>query len=382
MQLQKPMTGISLDGVGRKFGSTVALEEISIEIPDGEFLVLLGPSGCGKSTLLRILAGLLAPTSGRVVIDGKDVTALPPGDRDIAMVFQSYALYPHLSVEKNLGFGLRVRHRSKEEIAAKVAAVAEQLQLSGLLTRKPKELSGGQRQRVALGRAVVRNPKAFLMDEPLSNLDAQLRTATRVELTELHRRLATTFVYVTHDQVEAMTMATRIAVMNHGHLEQIGTPAEVYDEPASTFVATFIGAPPMNLIPATARSVAGTVRLLADGVDVELARGELGPREVLIGVRPEHLTFAVEGGAGPRLAGVVVAMENLGSEEVAFCSIGDTQVALRGPRPLGVTPGERVTLTVAPERVYLFDPVTTRRLVWVDDEVDARDRSLSSASFA
>jgi len=360
------VSAIVLDGVGRQFGSTVALEEISIEIPDGEFLVLLGPSGCGKSTLLRIIAGLLAPTTGRVVIDEQDVTALPPGDRDIAMVFQSYALYPHLSVERNLGFGLRVRHRAPEEIANKVAKVAEQLKLTSLLARKPKELSGGQRQRVALGRAVVRDPKAFLMDEPLSNLDAQLRTATRVELTELHRRLATTFVYVTHDQVEAMTMATRIVVMNHGHIEQIGTPAEVYDEPASTFVASFIGAPPMNLIPAAAHSVAGVGRLIAPGLDVPYVRGAMDSRQLLVGIRPEHLSFADVPGA-PRLEGTVVAVENLGSEEVAFCDVGSSQVAVRGARPLQVAAGDRVTLTARSDRIYLFDPESTRRLIWVDD---------------
>jgi multiple sugar transport system ATP-binding protein len=244
MELQELMTSIDLDEIRRHFGPTVALDGVSLDIADGEFLVLLGPSGCGKSTLLRIIAGLLEPTSGRVIVDGTDVTALPPGARDIAMVFQSYALYPHLSVEKNLAFGLRVRHRPKDEIAAKVRAVADQLRLGGLLTRRPRELSGGQRQRVALGRAMVRDPLAFLMDEPLSNLDAQLRTATRLELAELHRRLRTTFIYVTHDQVEAMTMATRIAILNDGHLEQLGTPADVYDEPASAFVASFIGSPP------------------------------------------------------------------------------------------------------------------------------------------
>jgi multiple sugar transport system ATP-binding protein len=370
------MTAIVLDRVSRYFGSTTALDEISLDIPDGEFLVLLGPSGCGKSTLLRILAGLLPPSSGRVIVDSKDVTAMPPGERDIAMVFQSYALYPHMSVERNLGFGLRVRHRSKAEIAAKVATVAEQLKLVELLTRKPKELSGGQRQRVALGRAVVRDPKAFLMDEPLSNLDAQLRTATRLELTELHRRLATTFVYVTHDQVEAMTMATRIAVMNNGHLEQIGTPAEVYDEPASTFVAGFIGAPPMNLIPAVIQSARGVVTIDAPGVTAEFCRGDLRSRPVLLGIRPEHLTFVAPDGPGPRLSGTVVAIENLGSEEIAFCDIGGCQVAVRGPRPLGVVVGETVTLTDHSARLYLFDPETTRRLVWVDDPVQAQAHQL------
>jgi multiple sugar transport system ATP-binding protein len=365
------MDGIVLDHITQRYGQTVALCDVSIDIPAGEFLVLLGPSGCGKSTLLRLIAGLLTPTSGRVIIDGKDVTALAPGARNIAMVFQSYALYPHMSVRRNLGFGLRVRHRSREEIRAKVDAVAAQLQLTELLDRRPRALSGGQRQRVAVGRAMVADPKAFLMDEPLSNLDAQLRTATRLELAELHRRLGTTFIYVTHDQVEAMTMATRIAVLNGGRLEQIGTPTEVYDAPASTFVATFIGAPPMNLIPCTARSVNGKVRAEAPGVDVELFDGELEDREVLLGVRPEHLAPVTRPDQRAALTGVVAAVENLGSEEVGFCDLDGTQVAVRGPRPLGLTPGERVGLSVAPGRCLLFDPVSTRRLVWVTEHAPA-----------
>ena len=364
------MDGIVLDRITQRYGSTVALSDVSIDIPAGEFLVLLGPSGCGKSTLLRLIAGLLTPTSGRIVIDGRDVTALAPGARNIAMVFQSYALYPHLSVRRNLGFGLRVRHRSREEIRGKVDAAAAQLQLTRLLDRKPSELSGGQRQRVAVGRAMVADPRAFLMDEPLSNLDAQLRTATRLELAGLHRRLGTTFIYVTHDQVEAMTMATRIAVLNGGRLEQIGTPTEVYDAPATTFVATFIGAPPMNLIPCTARSVSGKVRAEAPGVEIELFDGELEDREVLLGVRPEHLVPVTVTGQRPAaLTGVVAAVENLGSEEVGFCDLDGTQVAVRGPRPLGLVPGDRVGLSVSPGRCLLFDPVSTRRLVWVAEPV-------------
>lgn len=362
------MTRIYLDQVRQEFGDTVALESINIDISHGEFLVLLGPSGCGKSTLLRIIAGLLSPTSGRVIVDGRDVTALPPGKRDIAMVFQSYALYPHLSVAKNLGFGLQVRRFSKVDIAARVKTIADQLGLDKLLLRRPKELSGGQRQRVALGRAMVRDPKAFLMDEPLSNLDAQLRTATRLELSELHRKLKTTFIYVTHDQVEAMTMATRIAVLNNGRLEQLGTPTEVYDEPATTFVARFIGAPPMNLLMGTALSIAETVRVLANGVDVKIAEGDLAETEVLVGVRPEHLKRAPEICDGPLFSGTVVAIENLGSEEIAFCNIGGQQIAVRGPRPLGMSVGETLTLTAPANRIYLFDPETTRRLIWSHDD--------------
>jgi multiple sugar transport system ATP-binding protein len=374
------MTRIFLDEIRREFGSTVALDNVTINVPHGEFLVLLGPSGCGKSTLLRIIAGLLTPTSGQVIIDDQDVTTLAPGKRDVAMVFQSYALYPHLSVERNLGFGLQVRHRAKDEIKARVEAVAEQLGLSALLGRRPKELSGGQRQRVALGRAMVREPRVFLMDEPLSNLDAQLRTATRQELTALHQSLKTTFIYVTHDQVEAMTMATRIAILNNGRLEQVGTPAQVYDEPATTFVASFIGAPPMNLLPGIALSLAGRVRVMADGVDVKLAEGDLAEREVLLGVRPEHLRRAPEDCEGPIFTGRVLALENLGSEEIAFCDIGGTQVAVRGPRPLEMTIGETVTLTTDTSRLYLFDPVSTRRLIWVhDDSLAVHDGARLSA---
>ena len=374
------MTRIFLDEIRREFGSTVALDNVTINVPHGEFLVLLGPSGCGKSTLLRIIAGLLTPTSGQVIIDDQDVTTLAPGKRDVAMVFQSYALYPHLSVERNLGFGLQVRHRAKDEIKARVEAVAEQLGLSALLGRRPKELSGGQRQRVALGRAMVREPRVFLMDEPLSNLDAQLRTATRQELTALHQSLKTTFIYVTHDQVEAMTMATRIAILNNGRLEQVGTPAQVYDEPATTFVASFIGAPPMNLLPGVALSLAGRVRVMADGVDVKLAEGDLAEREVLLGVRPEHLRRAPEDCEGPLFTGKVLALENLGSEEIAFCDIGGTQVAVRGPRPLEMTIGETVTLTTDTSRLYLFDPVSTRRLIWVhDDSLAVHDGARFSA---
>lgn len=362
------MTRIYLDQIRQEFDTTVALDTISIDIPHGEFLVLLGPSGCGKSTLLRIIAGLLSPTTGRVIVDREDVTALPPGKRDIAMVFQSYALYPHLSVEKNLGFGLQVRRVAKADISTRIKVVAEQLGLNKLLARRPKELSGGQRQRVALGRAMVREPKAFLMDEPLSNLDAQLRTATRLELSELHRNLKTTFIYVTHDQVEAMTMATRIAVMNNGRLEQLGTPTEVYDEPATTFVASFIGAPPMNLLPGIALSIADTVRILADGIDVKIAEGELAERPVLVGVRPEHLKRAPENCDGPLFSGTVIAVENLGSEEIAFCQVGEQQIAVRGPRPLGMVIDETLTLTAPQNRIYLFDPDSTRRLVWSRDD--------------
>ncbi|MEU8782773.1 ABC transporter ATP-binding protein [Streptomyces sp. NPDC048637] len=357
------MSRLRIEGVTKSFGRTVAVDGVSLDVGHGEFLVLLGPSGCGKSTLLRMIAGLTPPSAGRILLDEADITHTPPRDRDLAMVFQSYALYPHLSVARNIGFPLRARRRPRAEIRAGVAAVAEVLDLGELLDRRPKELSGGQRQRVALGRALVRDPGAFLMDEPLSNLDAKLRASTRAELTGLHSRLGSTFVYVTHDQVEAMTMATRIALLNGGRLEQIGSPAEVYDEPASVFVAGFLGSPPMNLIDARVISRDGELRAVAEGIDVPLGiAGDLPPRDVVLGIRPEHVTAGVE---MPRAT--VRAVENLGSDEVAHCSVGAAEVALRGPRPLGVAAGDSLGLGVAPHHVHLFDRAGGRRLVWQND---------------
>jgi multiple sugar transport system ATP-binding protein len=366
------MSRVQLEALAKQFGKSTAVDEVSLDVGDGDFMVLLGPSGCGKSTLLRMIAGLLPPDRGRVLVNGRDVTHQPPRDRDLAMVFQSYALYPHLTVARNITFPLRARRLPRAETAAKLQAVAEVLDLTGLLHRKPRELSGGQRQRVALGRALVRDPGAFLMDEPLSNLDAKLRTATRAELTALHRRLSSTFIYVTHDQVEAMTMATHVAVLNEGRLEQVGTPEQVYDEPASAFVAGFLGAPPMNLIPVTLASEAGQVRARAAGVDIPLQAGAAPAREVLLGIRPERLVPADAATAGP--AGVMItatleAVENLGSEEVAqLRTPGGARLALRGPRPLRLgDPGDPVSLTAAPASLHLFDPESGRRLAWRAD---------------
>jgi len=355
---------LGIDGVTKSFGRTVAVDGVSLDVGHGEFLVLLGPSGCGKSTLLRMIAGLTPLSAGRIRLDDTDITHTPPRDRDLAMVFQSYALYPHLSVARNIGFPLRARRRSRTDIRGRVQEVAEVLDLGQLLERRPRELSGGQRQRVALGRALVRDPGAFLMDEPLSNLDAKLRSSTRAELTGLHRRLGSTFVYVTHDQVEAMTMATRIALLNAGRLEQVGTPAEVYDEPASVFVAGFLGAPPMNLLDAQIVSHNGELRAVAENVDVPLGiAGDLPPRDVVLGVRPEHLAPA----ATPMLRARVRAVENLGSDEVAHCTVGSAEVSLRGPRPLGMSTGDPLGLGVAPHHVHLFDRAGGRRLTWNPD---------------
>ncbi|MDT3442333.1 ABC transporter ATP-binding protein [Pseudofrankia sp. BMG5.37] len=383
------MARIRIEGLSKVFGATRAVDDVSLDVADGDFLVLLGPSGCGKTTLLRMIAGLIQPSTGRILVEDRDITYLPPRERDVAMVFQSYALYPHLSVERNIGFPLRAARRPKAEIAARVREVAAQLELDGLLGRRPRELSGGQRQRVALGRALVRDPRAFLMDEPLSNLDAKLRTATRTELTALHRRLGSTFVYVTHDQVEAMTMATRIALLDGGRVEQVGTPTEVYDQPASVFVAGFLGAPPMNLLPATAAGRGGQVVVTADGVEIPLWPGGADPTEVTLGIRPEHLRMLPAGAPAPvgsaRLAGTVTGVENLGSEEVGWLAVGaasaastdrkggtggdaaSAAVAVRGPRPLSLAIGDRVALTVAPEHVHLFSRDSGRRLAWRPD---------------
>jgi multiple sugar transport system ATP-binding protein len=363
------MSRVQLAALTKRFGKTTAVDRVSLDVGDGDFMVLLGPSGCGKSTLLRMIAGLIPPDDGQVMVDGRDVTRLPPRDRDLAMVFQSYALYPHLTVARNITFPLRARRLPRAEKAEKLRAVAEALDLTALLDRKPRELSGGQRQRAALGRALVRDPGAFLMDEPLSNLDAQLRATTRAELSALHKRLSSTFIYVTHDQVEAMTMATHIAVLSAGGLEQVGTPEQVYDEPASAFVAGFLGSPPMNLVRATVMSEAGQVRVRAAGVDVPLRGGTAPAREVLLGIRPERLARVEPAAAGPggaQVTATVAAIENHGSDQVAHLRTpGGAPLLLRGARPLGLGgPGTAVSLTVAPADVHLFDPGSGRRLAW------------------
>ena len=307
------------------------VKDLDLDIADGEFLVLVGPSGCGKSTTLRALAGLESTSSGRITIDGKDVTNLEPGDRDIAMVFQNYALYPHLTVEENMGFALKLAKLPKAEIKAKVHEAAETLGLTEYLKRKPKDLSGGQRQRVAMGRAIVREPKAFLMDEPLSNLDAKLRVQTRAELASLQQRLGTTTVYVTHDQVEAMTMGDRVAVLKDGELQQVAPPRELYDAPANEFVAGFIGSPAMNIF------------------DYNGGR---------VGVRPEKM-FINKGPVG--FQGVVDIVEELGAESYVYVTVGENRFVARAE---GTPPqrGEEVVLTFNPREALRFDPETGRRI--------------------
>jgi multiple sugar transport system ATP-binding protein len=378
------MGTIQLSGVGRTFARTAAVRDITLTIDDGDFLVLLGPSGCGKTTLLRMIAGLLEPSAGRIELDGVDITDAPSKRRDLAMVFQNYALYPHLSVRKNLGFPLRVQRLPKDEVERRVVEVAESLEIGHLLDRKPKELSGGQRQRVAVGRALVRAPKAFLMDEPLSNLDAKLRTATRQELTALHRRLGATFVYVTHDQVEAMTMATKIAVLNNGRIEQLGTPEEVYDRPASIFVAGFIGSPAMNLVDARIVSDGTTLSVTAEGLAGDLWPGQTADREVVLGVRPEHLHLTREAPAGPGVAfaATVDLVENLGSEQIITCTSGSHRLQVRVPREQRLLEGEPITLVAEVAHVHVFDRESGVRLEWVPDDqpvADPLDAALADA---
>ena len=306
------MATLTLRQVQKTYDNGVAvLHGVDLDVADGEFIVLVGPSGCGKSTLLRMVAGLETVTGGDISIDGKVVNKLEPADRDIAMVFQNYALYPHMSVFDNMAYGLKIRRMSKDEIRTRVEAAAKLLELSHLLDRRPRALSGGQRQRVAMGRAIVREPKVFLFDEPLSNLDAKLRVQMRLQIQQLHRRLSTTSLYVTHDQVEAMTLAQRMVVMNGGRVEQIGSPTEVFERPASTFVASFIGSPPMNLLEVDI-DAQGVAR--AGGVAVSLPEGSVPPalrgKRVIVGVRPEHLE------TGGDITAELEMVETLGSEQL------------------------------------------------------------------
>ena len=362
-----PDAQVVLDGVSKRFGDTDAVSGLSLEVAAEEFLVLLGPSGCGKSTALRMIAGLEEPTEGMISIAGNEVTDLPARDRDVAMVFQSYALYPHMSVRKNIEFPLRNRKVASAERDRLVAEAALALDLGDLLDRKPAQLSGGQRQRVALARAIVRRPAVFLMDEPLSNLDAKLRVQTRAELIELQRRLRTTVIYVTHDQVEAMTMGHRIAIMAGGVLQQVAPPDEVYARPANTFVAGFIGNPPMNLLDGE-RGEPGSVRVdgaavtLAPGLAEQLAASEAD--DLVVGIRPEHL--AVDAGAA--LRGTVAVVESLGHERHLVCRRADgAMVTVRvggtdDPDHVSFAVGDEVGLQIAAEHVHLFDRTSGERI--------------------
>jgi multiple sugar transport system ATP-binding protein len=350
---------VDIRNVKKWYGNVKVIHDLSLSIADGEFVALVGPSGCGKSTLLRMIAGLEDISAGEISIKGRVVNEIAPRNRDIAMVFQNYALYPHMSVRRNMGFSLKLRKTPRPEIEQRVANAAEILGLQALLDRKPRALSGGQRQRVAMGRAIVRNPTVFLFDEPLSNLDAKLRVQMRSELKELHQRLKTTTVYVTHDQIEAMTLADRIVVMNEGSIEQAGPPLEVFDKPQSIFVATFIGSPAMNLLAATVADD-GRHAMLGDGTAIAIPaalRGASPRRKLTLGIRPEHI---VPGDTGwPAIASVI---EPTGTETQIGLKFADQalRVLLRGRT--SCKPGETVRLSVNPANIHVFDSASGRTL--------------------
>ncbi|TGQ39434.1 MULTISPECIES: sn-glycerol-3-phosphate ABC transporter ATP-binding protein UgpC [unclassified Mesorhizobium] len=356
------MASVEIRGVEKAFGAAKILHGVSIDIKDQEFVVLVGPSGCGKSTLLRMIAGLESISKGEIAIGSKVINKVPPKDRDIAMVFQNYALYPHMSVFDNIGFSLKLRKRTKGEIASRVQEAAEILNLQKYLQRSPRQLSGGQRQRVAMGRALVRDAQVFLYDEPLSNLDAKLRVTMRTEIKALHQRLKTTSVYVTHDQIEALTMADRIVVMNAGRVEQVGTPLQLYDTPANLFVADFIGSPSMNFIEGTlARSDIGVVVEAVDGTRLA-APQEFGGREgqkVVYGVRPEHFSLAT-GDAGSEA--VVEVVEPTGANIEVFATLAAERVCAIFNQRHPFKPGDKIRLATDPDHVHLFDAATGVRL--------------------
>jgi len=355
------MASVTFQNIEKAFGETPVLHGVSLEIADGEFMVLVGPSGCGKSTMLRMLAGLEDITDGSIAIDGRVVNDVESKDRDIAMVFQSYALYPHMTVRDNMAFSLKLRKAETKVIDERVAKAAKILNLDPFLHRFPRELSGGQRQRVAMGRAIVRDPKVFLFDEPLSNLDAKLRVAMRGEIKALHQRLKTTTVYVTHDQIEAMTMADRIVVMHDGRIEQIGEPLELYDHPNNLFVAQFIGSPAMNIVEGTLKRANGVAYVDAAGG----ARWPVGHgagtdgQPVVYGVRPEHLTL---GGGAAAVPGEIIVVEPMGAETELLIQAGEAQIILMTHGRPAVNPGDKIGLTVDPGLVHVFDQKTGQRI--------------------
>src|SRR6185369_1151304 len=353
------MASVGIRDVKKAFGQTQVIHGVDISIGDGEFVVLVGPSGCGKSTLLRMIAGLENITAGEIRIGERVVNNVPPKERDIAMVFQNYALYPHMTVADNMGFSLKLRGAPKTEIGQRVDRAANILGLKPLLERYPRQLSGGQRQRVAMGRAIVRDPQVFLFDEPLSNLDAKLRVAMRTEIKELHQRLKTTTVYVTHDQIEAMTMADKIVVMHDGIVEQMGTPLELYDSPANQFVAGFIGSPAMNFLKGKVKSNGSAGFEGPNGVKLPLASAPANSegRPAVYGVRPEHFTIADDGAEAE-----IVVVEPTGSETQVFAKLGGEQVVAVFRERHQFNPGDKIRLKPDPTLVHLFDEATGKRL--------------------
>jgi len=353
------MASVSVRNVDKRFGDVVVMQGIDLDIDDGEFVVLVGASGCGKSTLLRMIAGLESITGGDILIGGRRVNDLEPRERDIAMVFQSYALYPHLDVRDNMSFSMKLRRRTADDIAAQIGETSAVLNLGHLLERFPRQLSGGQRQRVAMGRAIVRDPQVFLFDEPLSNLDAQLRIAMRTEIRALHQRLGATSIYVTHDQVEAMTMADRMVVMNAGGIEQVGAPLDVYDRPRTLHVARFIGAPAINVFDAVVDDGSPARRVVTKGgAPIADAGGARAGRAVSAAVRPEHVDIDERGA----LAGTIGVVENLGHQTYVFVETADGRVCLLVDRARRPRQGDAVRLAVRAAHVHLFDPATGQRI--------------------
>jgi multiple sugar transport system ATP-binding protein len=362
------MAEVTFKNVAKRYGDVSIIEGLNLDIRDHEFLVLVGPSGCGKSTALRMIAGLEEISGGSISIGNRVVNDLPPKERDIAMVFQNYALYPHMSVRENLEFGLKIRKTPKPDMDKLVNEAADVLGITHLLDRKPKQLSGGQRQRVALGRAIVRKPAVFLFDEPLSNLDAKLRVAMRAEIKKLQQRLQVTSVYVTHDQIEAMTMGHRIAVLKEGKLQQLGTPLEVYERPANIFVAQFIGSPPMNFLEATLDANATT--LVGQGFTLPVPqklRADLagkGGKKVKVGIRPDHLLLPGQAARGESstLSPMVEIVEPLGNELIVHSRLGEFSLVSRMPPQNPPDPGTAIPLVVELESLHLFDAETEKRL--------------------
>ena len=353
MMTKKMMPGLKIKDLRKSFGSNTIIQDISFEVVKGEFCILLGPSGCGKTTILRIIAGLESHDKGEIFIGNTEVSTFTPKERDVAMVFQSYALYPHMNVYANMAFSLKMKKLPKREIDEKVRDAAKLLDIEGLLDRKPKDLSGGQRQRVAIGRAIVRNPQLFLFDEPLSNLDARLRSAMRVELAKLHKQLGTTMVYVTHDQIEAMTLGDKIILLDQGVVQQIGHPKELYERPSNLFVATFIGSPSINLIEGRLTVHEDTVSFKSGAIVIDLGlRGDLkkyADNEVTVGIRPE----ALEPGEGP-IMGSLDLVEHLGPETILYVKTDNGKIIAKGPANFQGSPGKKISLALKAMDIHLF----------------------------